>query len=150
MSNIKQQLYQACHDLIASRIQGVEQAMQAVQADAAEETKSSAGDKYETGRAMIHLEMEKLSSQRDEFMKSKKVLEQIDIQKTTTTIQQGSLIITDSHHYFLSVSLGQLTIHDHPYFCISPASPLGQLMLGKKTGDVIVFRTQRFTIKDVI
>ena len=150
MSNIKQELYQACQDLIASRIQGVEQAMQAVQADAAEETKSSAGDKYETGRAMIHLEMEKLSSQRDEFVKSKKVLEQIDIQKTTTTIQQGSLIITDSHHYFLSVSLGQLTVQDRPYFCISPASPLGQLMLGKKKGDVIIFRTQRFTIKDVI
>lgn len=149
MGNIKEQLYQACQNLIASRIQGVEQAMQAVQADAAEETKSSAGDKYETGRAMIHLEMEKLSSQLDEFMKSKKALEQIDVQKTTATIQQGSVIKTDSHHYFLSVSIGQLSIDDDQYFCISPASPLGQLMLGKKKGDVITFRTQRFTIKNV-
>ncbi|RAW01403.1 GreA/GreB family elongation factor [Pseudochryseolinea flava] len=150
MSDLKQQLYQASLAQITARIQAVEEAMQAVQADAAEETKSSAGDKYETGRAMIHLEMEKLSSQLEEFIKSKKTLEQIDLQKRSDTVQQGAVILTDDSHYFLSVSLGQLRVGDKSFFCISPASPVGQALLGKKKGDVVSFRNQRIVLREVL
>jgi transcription elongation GreA/GreB family factor len=150
MTNLKQQLHQSCSHVLASRILAVEQAMHAVQNDAASETKSSAGDKYETGRAMLHLEMEKLSAQHDEFMKSKNALDKIDIQKSSDVVQHGSVILTDNHHYFLAISLGQLEVAGKTFFCISQASPLGQVLLGKKKGDAVTFRDQHFRIINVI
>jgi transcription elongation GreA/GreB family factor len=136
-------------DLLGSRIQAVEEAMHAVQHDGYEETKSSAGDKYETGRAMIHLEMEKLSTQREEFLKSKATLDKLDFQKSSDVIQPGSVVLTDDQRFYLAVSLGQISVDGNTYFCISPAAPIGQALLGKRKGDTISFRNQRFKILDV-
>jgi transcription elongation GreA/GreB family factor len=149
MSQIKQQLHQSCADLLLSRIRDVEQAMHAVQTDAFEETKSSAGDKYETGRAMSHLEMEKLAGQLAEFVKSKNILDKIDPQRTSDIVQAGSIVRTNDNHYYIAISLGQILIEGKQYLCISPASPLGQVLLGKRKGDSITFRNQRFKIIDI-
>ena len=50
--DLKKGLYTEVSRLLTEKIRVAETAMQAAQASANEETKSSAGDKYETGRAM--------------------------------------------------------------------------------------------------
>jgi len=56
-------LYQACFEFIDNRIKTIRQAIQETQASADQETKSSAGDKYETGLSMMQLDMEKQAEQ---------------------------------------------------------------------------------------
>lgn len=86
----------------------ISKAIEHAQLAANEETKSSAGDKYETGRAMMQLEIEKQSVQLAEAMKLKHVLSQINPEKTTETIQSGSLVFTDQGNFYISISAGKL------------------------------------------
>ena len=66
MKSIKQELYKLCQTYIQQRILTAKQAIEAAQQAANNETKSSSGDKYETGRAMMQLEIEKDSAQLSE------------------------------------------------------------------------------------
>ena len=91
----------------------------AAQQSANNETKSSAGDKYETGRAMMHLEKERLARQMIEVAKLRKPLEMINPEKIESTVALGSIVTTENRNYFLSVSLGEVELEEEKYFCIS-------------------------------
>src|SRR5258707_5924053 len=110
MSVIKQQLHSLCLTSIEERIKEAHQAIQFAQASANEETKSSAGDKYETGRAMAQLEIEKNSAQLAEANKLKQILLQLVTTQTTDSIQAGSLVITNQGRFYISIPAGQFTI----------------------------------------
>ena len=77
-SNLKIQLHQKCAEIIEQRITELKSIIQESQDAANNETKSSAGDKHETGRAMAQLETEKLSSQLSEALKTQKTLQKIN------------------------------------------------------------------------
>ena len=59
------------------------------------DTKSSMGDKYETGRAMIQLELEKYHSRLSNNKEMLSILLKINPKLKTETIQSGSLIKTN-------------------------------------------------------
>ncbi len=63
MESIKTRLLALCHNYVDQRITNSKQAMDDAQAAANEEGKSSAGDKYETGRAMAQIERDKAAQQ---------------------------------------------------------------------------------------
>ena len=73
-SDIKSKLYQQCLNIIEDKINVARVSMDTAQQAADQESKSSVGDKYETGRAMMQLEKEKLMFQIHEALKLKKVL----------------------------------------------------------------------------
>jgi transcription elongation GreA/GreB family factor len=77
------------------------------------------------------------------------VLNQIDPSKTSSAIQLGSVVVTSTQNYFLSVSAGSITVDQKQFFCISAASPIGALLVGKKKGDKFTFRNQLVTILEV-
>ncbi|KYG76815.1 hypothetical protein AWN68_06115 [Roseivirga echinicomitans] len=145
----KVKLYASCLKLVDERVAHIEDAMRNTQASANEETKSSAGDKYETGRAMMHLEKEKLATQLSEVSKMKMGLAQINIEKKNAQVALGALAITASAKYFISVSLGQIMEEGEAYFAISPASPIGRAILGKKKGDSFEFGGKQINLLDV-
>ena len=68
------------------------------------ETKSSAGDKHETGRAMLQLEMEKAGQQLASVQQMQQTLAKINTLTSSTNIALGSVIKTSSACYFLSIS----------------------------------------------
>ena len=103
------------------------------------ETKSSAGDKHETGRAMLQLEIEKASQQLKGINQMKITLAKIDVFKQHKIAHLGSIIETNHGNYFLSISAGKLTIYDKNYFAVSTFSPIGKRLLGKKTGEQFTF-----------
>lgn len=135
----KKKLHQKCVELVNSRIGEYQKRSEEFQQAANQETKSSAGDKYETGRAMMQLEKDKVASQLSEVLKLKKVLDQIDPTKPSTHGELGSLIITNVGKYYLSTSLGKVSMEDEDYFCLSPVAPFGQALIGKGVGDEVVF-----------
>lgn len=145
----KKQLYEECQRLIQQRIDVIDAAMREAQGSANEETKSSAGDKYETGRAMMHLETEKLTSQRVEILKLKRVLDQIDPLRPASDVSLGSLVHTEQGLFYLAVGLGTVAVEEQFCTVISPMAPLGQALRGHRIGDQVTFNGRSFSIHNI-
>ena len=135
----KTRLHEYCQSLVQQKLTSVEEALQAARGAAHQETKSSAGDKYETGRAMMHLEQEKLARQRSEALKLKKVLDQINPRRVSEQIALGSLVTTSRGIFYVAVSLGSVAFEEASCFVISPVAPLGQVLQGLRVGDTFPF-----------
>ncbi|MCH3883834.1 3-oxoacyl-ACP synthase [Tenacibaculum aquimarinum] len=146
----KEELYKLCKEYVNKRLQTVEDIISSNQKALQSETKSSAGDKHETGRAMLQLEMEKAGQQLAGITQMKEVLARIDVKKTSKVARLGSLISTDKANYFLIISAGKLTAFGKDYFAISVVSPIGKLLLGKQKNDVIIFNNNKSIIKKII
>lgn len=150
MLTLKHELYNQCLAYIALRMDTAQRAIQFAQASANEETKSSAGDKYETGRAMMQLEIEKNSIQLTEAMKLKQVLNQINPDEKADTVKLGSLVITDQANFYIAISAGMLTLDGKNYFSISPTSPVGAQLMNKKVRSSFTFNGKTYTIDNVL
>jgi transcription elongation GreA/GreB family factor len=146
---LKSKLYQHCLSYIGQRIETSRQAIAEAQHSADEETKSSAGDKYETGRAMMQLEMEKHASQLEESQKLKRILEAVDIHVNSEVIIPGSIVFTDQTNFFLSIGAGQVDIDGKIFLNVSAASPIGNKMIGLKAGDSFQMNTKTYKILKV-
>jgi len=147
---IKEALFKECEVFVNNRLQTVEEVMTSNQKALQSETKSSAGDKHETGRAMLQLEMEKAGQQLAGIAEMKVILSKIDVLKVAKIAHLGCVVNTDFANYFLSISAGQLMIEDKMYFAISVSSPIGKLLLGKKVGDFFDFNGKSIQIKSII
>ena len=137
--SIKEQLYKACIEFVENKRATISKTIASNKNDLLSETKSSAGDKHETGRAMIQLEMEKAGQQLVVINLMAEVLDKVSIEKTSETVCLGSLIKTTKGTYFLALSVGQIKVENNTYFVISSQSPIGKQLLGKKVGDNILF-----------
>lgn len=137
--NIKQQLLNACIHFVENKHKTISKSIASNQNDLFSETKSSAGDKHETGRAMIQLEMEKAGQQLAEVNLMHDVLTKINIEHTTKVVCLGSLIKTTKGTYFLAISVGKIVVEQHDYFVVSTSSPIGKQLLGKTVGAIIPF-----------
>lgn len=149
MPSIKKQLYSLCLAYIEEKILGANQAIQFAQDSANEETKSSSGDKYETGRAMAQLEIEKINTQLNEAKKLKQNLLQLENTIATERVQPGSLVITNQGMFYISIPAGQFTIDNEIYFAISPSSPIAQQLLFSNAGDRFTFNKKEFVIQRI-
>lgn len=137
--NIKEELLVECKKYVNHRLQTIQETISSNQKALLSETKSSAGDKHETGRAMLQLEMEKAGQQLQNIELMQTVLEKIDTSKESSIVRLGSIIETEKVNYFLSISAGKISACGKPYFAVSTASPVGKQLLGKKENDVIKF-----------
>jgi transcription elongation GreA/GreB family factor len=150
LKDLKVQLYNACQEYLAKRIDTAQQAIHAAQHAANDETKSSAGDKYETGRAMLQLDIEKNSVQLGEAMKLKQILDQIGTDHVTDIVRLGSLVITDNGNFYITISAGQVKLDDKIYMMISPASPIGAKLIGLKAGASFSFNNKTYKVKEIL
>lgn len=141
--NIKEKLLNECKEFVNKRLQTVENTISSNQKALQSETKSSAGDKHETGRAMLQLEMEKASQQLAGISIMNQILSKIDISKTSEVAHLGSLIISEKAKYFLSISAGKISIDSNDYYAVSVSSPIGKLLLGKKMNDIFHFNGKK-------
>lgn len=149
-NNIKESLLQLCFQKVDKRQKSLQKVFWELQEALKNETKSSAGDKHETTRAMLQLEREKLGQQIADVDKMAATLSKVDIKRNTSQVAFGSVIFTTKTNYFLAVSLGLITTDEQEFFAISPTSPIGQRLLGKGLGDQIDFRDQVFKITKII
>ncbi len=148
--SVKIQLYKHCEVFISGRLQAIQNTIADLQNALQSETKSSAGDKHETGRAMVQLEREKAGKQLAEALKIKQVLSKLDPEKSTNSIGLGSVVYTSKNNYFIGVSAGEIWVNDQQFYAISPSTPIAQLLMGKTTEDTLVFRGEQFRIEAVL
>ncbi|GAB3560137.1 GreA/GreB family elongation factor [Spirosoma fluminis] len=147
---VKASLFALCESYVEQRINTAKEAMEAAQESANTEEKSSAGDKYETGRAMAQLERDRHAQLLAEAMKLGQELGRINVDKVYESVQPGSLVITNRGQFFISISAGKLTLNNVLYFAISPASPIGTALTGKKAGDTVTFNNLSYQIAKVL
>ncbi len=149
-SEIKIKLHQQAIELANQRVDELKAALVDVQDAANNETKSSAGDKHETARAMAQLETEKLSNQLNEAIKLAQTLNQINPKNESTQAGLGSLVFTNNGKFYLSVSLGKLLLEGETYFLISTSSPIGNLLQTKKEKQNFSFNGVVYVIEKII
>ncbi|MBU2921530.1 3-oxoacyl-ACP synthase [Winogradskyella psychrotolerans] len=147
---IKETLYNRCLNFIDERLITVNKTISDIQNSLQSETKSSAGDKHETGRAMLQLEREKAGHQLAEIEKHKHILQKINIYTKHQKVTLGSVVITTQANYFIAVSAGEIIVDNTVYFAISASTPIAQLLLSKSVDDEIVFRGNGFRILSVL
>jgi transcription elongation GreA/GreB family factor len=148
-STLKQDLHKLCLLFVDQRIENAQQALKNAQDSANTEEKSSAGDKYETGRAMAQIERDKAAQQLNEALKLKSVLDKIT-PGLSQSIGLGSVIITNSGNFYLSISAGKMSVGGIDFIALSSVSPIGAMLFNKKVGEKIIFNKQSFEIKDIL
>ncbi len=114
------------------------------------DTKSSAGDKYETSRAMMQQEMDNAEAIIHQVKMFKNELQRLPVEEKSDKVISGSFVETDLGLYFLGLSLGKIEIQNQIVYAISTASPLGKMLLHKKVGDEISLNNTKQSIKSIV
>jgi transcription elongation GreA/GreB family factor len=148
--NLKEHLFLESKAFISKRKSVIEKVISEIETSLQSETKSSAGDKHETGRAMLQLEREKAGNQLAEIDKQVELLLKIDFHKANQTVSLGSIVFTTDANYFISISAGEIKVNDQEFYAISLNTPIGQLLAGKRINDIIVFRNNKFKIINLL
>ena len=146
---IKKSLLFQCAELIQDKINVLGKMTSDIQDSANNETKSSAGDKYETGRAMMQQEKDKYNIQLNRAVNVRNQLQRIDPEKVYDKVSFGAVVKTRLANYFIAISAGRMEVEGEKFYVISPQAPLAQELLQKSSGDTFVFNDQEMKILDV-
>jgi hypothetical protein len=149
MSALKEQLYQQCCDYLSKKEAEIKKLIAETRESSANETKSSAGDKYETTREVLQQEIDLNLSRLNELNKLKTVLGYILPTQTGSTISPGSVVYTNNGNFYISISAGKIKADGTSFYAISSASPIASKMLGQKAGYSFDINNKRFEVKAV-
>ena len=149
MVDLKEKILSELEGLLKNKAKDMQDQLILLQTDSAGSAKSSMGDKYETTREMLKQEEEKVGHQ---LARCKKDLQMVTQQKDQVyqTVQAGSLVRSNEKYFLLLMGIGPLAVGEMEVFVISPASPIGQALLGKKKGDFFVFNKMEEKIDDLV
>ena len=145
----KQQLLDACSATLRTRIDVAAAAMQSAQESANSEDKSSAGDKYETGRAMSQLDRDMNARQLEEAKAALVLAEKINVTQLYDKVAKGAVALSDGLVFFVGVGLGLREVEGRQVVFLSPSAPLAMELLNKKKGDFVLFKGKKVLLTDV-
>ncbi len=131
------------------KIQALQQTIALAKESRDSDTKSSVGDKYETSRAMMQIEIEKNTKQLAILLNQKKELEIIKPEKQLNKVEHGALATTTQGIYFFAIGLGKTQVNDTTVFAVSLASPVGKLFVGQSVNESIKFQGKEIEIVEL-
>lgn len=136
----KSKILENVKNKITEKIQKFEQLIAETRASN-NDTKSSMGDKYETGREMLQQEINNLQRQLNECLNQQSLMQKIT-DETSTKVQNGALVKTNKGLFYISVSIGELISENQKVMTVSVESPLVKSMAGLNKG-------QNFSINNI-
>jgi hypothetical protein len=136
---MKARLKLFCEQVIEKRIAFTRQAMDNAQSAANGEEKSSAGDKYETSRAMSHLEKDMHARQLLAHLEELSAIRRVNVNMIYDAASAGAFIQCKKISFFIGAGLGRQLIDNVPVIFLSPQSPLAKSIADKKAGDHVIF-----------
>jgi hypothetical protein len=145
----KTRLKRRALDGIGERITVAREAIDQSQQSANQEEKSSAGDKYETGRAMGHLQKDMYSRQLAESIKELAALHAVNTDMLYPTAGAGAFVRGDGIAFFIAAGLGRQQAEGQTIFFLSPQAPLAKILQNKKPGDTLTFNGSLVTILEI-
>lgn len=147
---LRTELYNKCLEYIENRLNHIQSAMNAALESGNDETKSSAGDKHETARAMMQLEQEKNANILAQTLELKKTLNKINLYQQTDTASLGNIIITNKEKFYISISAGKITFDNEIYYAISPLSPIALKLMGLKANQEFIYNEKLYLILQIL
>jgi len=149
LSHFKAKVHQRCLLVLSDRIDTINKTIHEIQQSAKEDSKSSMGDKYETGRAMAHLEIEKLQSSLSNLVDMQHLLARIDPTETNHELKTGTLLHTNRGWMYIATGLGKITIDGIEIMVISPVAPIIDTLKKVLAGSHAVMNGQNVTIQEM-
>lgn len=146
---IKEKLVAHIFTVTNKRLEEIDIALSQARESSIDDTKSSAGDKYETSREMIQQDITRLQKQRLEVLKELEILRKIELVSITMG-RLGALVTTDRLVYFLATSLGQVSVEGKSYAVISAHSPIGKCLNGIQIGQSFEFNGAKQVVKNIV
>lgn len=139
-------VYNTIKSEIDSRVSELQKALQNQKEGLLSASESTAGDKHNTSRAMMHIEIEKLSKQLSQLLQLKKLITKINPEKKNDCVTLGSLVETNKGWLYIAVPMGKIAVKEIDLMAISLASPIGQALQGKNAGESAKFNGQNWEV----
>jgi hypothetical protein len=149
MQSFKQHIIHYCLDYLTQKVNSLNIILREVNEAGNAESKSSAGDKHETAKAMAQLEQEKLGNQLKEAELQLVEFEKINFTKIFQSIEQGCLVETNKGYFLIASSIGKIEVDGKTVFVISNKSPLVLKLNGSKQKDTVMFNDVSYIINTI-
>lgn len=147
--DFKKRVFEVVLEKLQARVETVARAMADAKEAAAGEEKSSAGDKYETARAMSHLQQEMNAAQLDAAQKALAAHLTLDPSEQKKEISAGALVKAANTWYYLSGGLGLIEVDGVKVGSLSSSAPVALAMMQKTSGDSVEMNGRRFVIEEI-
>lgn len=128
----KSKIAEIVRNKIAGKIQNFENLIAETRASS-NDTKSSMGDKYETGREMLQQEINNLQRQLNETLNQQLLIQKISAEPSSK-VQNGALVKTDKGLFYIAASVGEIVLDNRKIMTVSSESPLVKAMAGLTKG----------------
>jgi hypothetical protein len=149
LSAVKSNIHAQCLLVLHERINKVEESIADMRLSSQSDTKRSAGDKHETGRAMAQLEIEKQQVSLGDLISMLAVLKRLDPQRMHERAGEGALVRTDRGLFYISVGLGRVFVDDQEVMVISAQAPLATLLKATPVGGIAAFNGTKHTLLEI-
>lgn len=113
------------------------------------ETKSSAGDKFETSREMMSQARTRIEERMAFIGQQLRTINELKSNKLLDKVEHGALVETNRGIFFFGLSIEKLNFQEQIIFNLSMASPIGQCFSNQSIGDTVSFRGTTYEIKNI-
>lgn len=145
----KIRIHQTCLAKLTDQVKAIEEELFNLKQDLADDSKSTAGDKHETSRAMLHLEQEKLGKRYQQLKNDLSFVSQIDPHIQYQKVQKGALVKTSLGIFYFSAGIGTITIQDQEIYCLSMQAPIANFLINKQINDEIIWQGKKVKIETI-
>lgn len=147
--HLKQKAHAHFLQVANEKIASLQAVLAGLKESAANETKSTAGDKHETALAMLQIEEANTRQQLQQVIGQKDILQKINPAIATVSVVNGSLIQTGKGYLFMSAALGKANLEGHEVTALSAQSPLGKKLMGLAAGAVVEINNSKYVILNI-
>ncbi len=143
----KEKILDTVKHKISEKIQNLEKLIAETRASS-NDTKSSMGDKYETGREMLQQEINNLQRQLNEVLNQQNLIQKIT-SDLSLKVQNGALVKTDRGLFYIAAPIGELILENQKIMSVSVEAPLAKAMLGLHAGQTFSVNNTTQTIQEI-
>lgn len=146
----KKQILEIFKQQVEDKILDLKNQIKDLTEDAQNDAKGSAGDKHETGLAMMHLEQEKLNNKLKLAIDQLHILNIIDPDKTMKKVALGALLELPLGYFFVCDALQPIMFNNIKIVPLSINAPIYQALKAKIKEEVIEFNGKKNLIKNIL
>jgi hypothetical protein len=150
LQDLKKGVIKKIEMLLDEKILTLESALKQTQEASNNNTKSTAGDKHDTERAMAQLEIEKLQKQlHNTLLEKENFNKSILHENKSGNIAPGSLIKLNDTFIFIACALGKISVNGTDVFVISKEAPVAKVLMGKELNSSVILNNKKSLILDI-
>lgn len=148
MNNNKPSILKACIDFQQKQVDRFESRLDTIKADMnSQDNSPSQTENRNTGKLEVIANYEK------ELIFAKmelSVLNSIKPDSTSDQVELGAVVYTKDLNFFISVSVGKISVDGKEFIGISTQAPIYKVMEGLKKGDTFSFNENTYVIDELI